>query len=384
MTEKKRIRVGINATALLSPRTGIGQYIYHLGKELLDLGCVLPRFFYAKNWTNELRKDPVANIVALKGQVRKYVPRAYMVSRLICQASFTGGLIRNPVDLYHEPNYLAYRFRGPTVITVHDLSWIRHPETHPKDRLDAINRYFPRSLDQAAAILTDCDFVKQELLEVFGVDPSRVHPVPLGVSPDFRPHSPALCQEVLLAHGLEYGKYFLSVGTLEPRKNIVTLIDAFSKLPPAIQERCPLVLVGMRGWLSSGIETRVRPLIDKGTIRLLGYVLDEQMPAIYSGAASFVFPSLYEGFGLPPLEAMACGIPVIVSNRSSLPEVVGNAGVSINPLDVDAISDAMRRVWEDRQFSEDLSRRGIARAVDFTWRRTAEETTAVYQNVLAG
>lgn len=384
MTDRKPIRVGINATALLSPRTGIGQYIYHLGKELIELGRVQPRFFCAKSWSNELRREPVANVATLKASVRKYVPQAYMVSRLLFQANFTCGLLRNSVDLYHEPNYLAYKFRGPTVITVHDLSWIRHPETHPKDRLDAMSRYFPRSLAQAAAIMTDCHFVKQELIEVFGVDPPRIHPVLLGVSADFFPHSQQLCANVLSAHGLEYGQYFLSVGTLEPRKNIATLIDAFSRLPSEMQERCPMVLVGMRGWLSSGIEKKLRPLIDKGLIKLLGYVPDEQMPAVYSGAKAFVFPSLYEGFGLPPLEAMACGVPVIVSTSSSLPEVVGDAAVLIEPLDVDAIADAMRRVLEDREFADELSRRGIARAVDFTWRRTAEETTAVYLNVLAG
>lgn len=384
MTDRNPIRVGINATALLSPRTGIGQYIYHLGKELIDRRRVQPRFFYAKSWSDELRREHVANVATLKASVRKYVPQAYMVSRLLFQANFTCGLLGKPVDLYHEPNYLAYKFRGPTVITVHDLSWIRHPETHPKDRLAAMNRYFPRSLVQAAAIMTDCHFVKQELIEVFGVDPLRIHPVLLGVSPDFFPHSQQLCANVLSAHGLEYGQYFLSVGTLEPRKNIVTLIDAFSRLPSEMQGRCPLVLVGMRGWLSSGIEKKVSPLIDKGLIKLLGYVPDERMPAVYSGAKAFVFPSLYEGFGLPPLEAMACGVPVIVSTSSSLPEVVGNAGILIEPLDVDAISDAMRRVLEDREFADGLSRRGIARAVDFTWRRTAEETTAVYLKVLAG
>jgi glycosyltransferase involved in cell wall biosynthesis len=378
-----RIKVAINATALLSPRTGIGQYVYSLGKELNDLGRVLPRYFYGYHWGDALREEPVANIAKAKASIRKYLPGAYVISRTITQARFTSGLLRRPVDLYHDPNYLAYRFRGPTVITVHDLSWIRHPETHPKDRLNAMSRYFPRSLEQAVAIVTDCEFVKRELVEVFGVDPSRVRAVALGVSPAFRPHSALACSDVLARHGLDYGRYFLSVGTLEPRKNIPTLVDAFSRLPAEVQARCPLVMVGMRGWLTSSIEKKMRPLVDKGLIKLLGYIADEQMPMLYSAAAAFVFPSLYEGFGLPPLEAMACGVPVIVSNSSSLPEVVGDAGVSVEPMDVDSISEAMRRVQQDRQFADELSGRGIARALDFTWRRTAEETTAVYLNALA-
>ena len=383
LRQENRITVGINATALLSTRTGIGQYVYNLCKELGDLENVDPRFFYGHNWTDALRQDPAPTIAAVKASLRKYIPHAHAISRILTQARFTGGLMRRPVDLYHDPNYIAYRFRGPTVITVHDLSWIRHPQTHPKERLDTMTRYFPRSLAQAVAIVTDCEFVKHELIDVFGVDPSRVYPVLLGVSPAFRPHAAAECRDVLAEHELAYGRYFLSVGTLEPRKNIPTLIDAFCALPASTQARCPLVLVGIRGWLTSRIEEKLKPLISKGLIRLLGYVPDEQMPMLYSGAAAFVFPSLYEGFGLPPLEAMACGVPVIVSNSSSLPEVVGDAGISIEPLDVDAIADAMRRVLEDERLADDLSRRGTARAIDFTWRRTAEQTAAVYSNVLA-
>ena len=382
MTEKKLV-VGINATSLLSPRTGIGQYVYCLGKELGKLGSIDPRYFYGHGWSNQLREEPIENIVAVKARIRRFIPRAYVVSRVLTQARFTAGLLRSPVDLYHDPNYLAYRFRGPTVITVHDISWIRHPETHPKDRLDAMDRYFPRSLEQAVAILTDCEFVKQELVDVFGVSPAKVRPVLLGVSSAFRPHAELECRAALSEHALEYGRYFLSVGTLEPRKNISTLVDAFSKLPAEIQMRCPLVMVGMRGWLTSAIEAKLRPLVDKGVVRLLGYVRDEHMPLIYNGALAFAFPSLYEGFGLPPLEAMACGVPVIVSSSSSLPEVVGNAGVSVEPMDVDAISAAMRQVFEDKRFASDLSQRGLVRSANFTWRRTAEETTRVYLDAMA-
>ena len=377
------MRVGINAIALLSPRTGIGQYVYHLGREFLELGNIEPRFFYAKYWSDELRQDPVTHIDSLKKTIKKFIPRPYIVSRAILQANFSLGAMRHPVDVYHEPNYLAYRFRGPTVVTVHDLSWIRHPETHPKDRLDAMDRYFPRSLDRATAILTDCDFVKRELIEVFGTDPARIHPVLLGVSAEFRARSPEETRAVLAEHGIEHGRYFLSVGTLEPRKNISTLIDAFSRLPQDLQQRCPLVLVGMRGWLTSSIEAKIRPLVDKGVIKPLGYVRDEHMPIVYSGATAFVFPSLYEGFGLPPLEAMACGVPVIASDRSSLPEVVGDAGILLDPLDVEAISEAMCRVIDDQAYATDLSQRGASRAVDFTWRRTADQTLAVYRSAMA-
>ena len=376
------LRVGINATALLSPRTGIGQYVYHLGRECLEADDISPSFFYG-TWKTQLRAQPLPNIDTIKTYIKKAVPWSYEIKSLIFQAQFSLGLLKNRIDVYHEPNYLAFRFPGPSVITVHDLSWIRHPETHPKQRLAAMGRHFPRSLERASAILTDCSFVKQELVETFGLNPESVTPVLLGVSPDFIPRAPAECNAFLADHGLAHGKYVLSVGTLEPRKNIPTLIDAYSMLPADLQQRFPLVLVGMRGWLTSGLEARMKPLVERGVIKPLGYVADEMMPLIYSGAAAFVFPSLYEGFGLPPLEAMACGTPVISSRSSSLPEVVGDAGVLVDPMNVDALAESLRRVLEDRAFAEVLAQQGIKRAAGFSWKKTAAETIAVYRRALA-
>ena len=376
------LNVGINATALLSPRTGIGQYVYHLGQECLEAEDVSPVFFYG-TWKTQLRAQPLPNIDTIKSYIKKVVPWSYEIHRSIFQARFSVGLLKHPLDVYHEPNYLAFRFSGPSVITVHDLSWISHPETHPKQRLAAMNRYFPRSLERAAAILTDCDFVKQELVTTFGLDPKRVTPVLLGVSSEFFPRNPLECNAFLAEHGLTFGQYVLSVGTLEPRKNIPALIDAYSILPTDVQQRFPLVLVGMRGWLTSGLEARMKPLVERGVIKPLGYVPDAAMPLIYSGAAAFVFPSLYEGFGLPPLEAMACGAPVISSQTSSLPEVVGNAGVLVDPLNVDGISESLRRVLEDRPFAEGLAQQGVRRAAGFSWKRTAVETIDVYRRAIA-
>ncbi len=376
------LRVGINAMALLSPRTGIGQYIYHLGLEYLNEEDIVPSFYYG-TWKKQLRPQAVPNIDLVKSYIKKTIPWAYIIKKHLFQLPFSAGLLKHPVDVYHEPNYLAFSFSGPSVITVHDLSWLRHPETHPKQRLAAMDRYFPGSLERASAILTDCSYVKQELVETFGLDPERVTPVLLGVSPDFFPRAPAECNAFLAEHGLAHGQYVLSVGTLEPRKNIPALIDAYSMLPTDLQQRFPLVLVGMRGWLTSGLEARMKPLVERGVIKPLGYVADEMMPLIYSGAAAFVFPSLYEGFGLPPLEAMACGAPVISSSSSSLPEVVGDAGVLVDPSNVDALAESLRRVLEDRAFAEVLAQQGVRRAAGFSWKKTAAETVAVYRRALA-
>ena len=382
--DDQKLRIGINAITLLSPRTGIGNYVFALGNELLASPEVTPSFFYAKEWSLYLRKDPLPNINSVKMRVKHYVPGAYPIFRTISSGYFRRGLKNHPIDVYHEPNYLVYRFDGPVVITVHDLSWIRHPETHPKERLRAMERYFPRSLDNASAIITDCQFVKNELVEVFGVAPAKINPVLLGVSPDFASMPQAHAQPVLESYGLDFGGYFLYVGTLEPRKNIPTLLEAFSSLPPHIQKRYPLALAGMRGWLTSGIESRMRPLAERGLVKVLGYVPDPHMSALYSGARAFILPSLYEGFGLPVLEAMACGAPVIASRSSSIPEVAGDAGVLCEPMDVTAFANAMRQLAEDAPLRQNLSAAGIARAASFSWQATAKATISVYRNTLAG
>ena len=375
--------IGINATVLLSPRTGIGQYVYHLSNELIGAGLVEPRFFYPTGWSNTLRRSSVANIQAIKKNIKRYLPSPYATLRKVVQAQFSLGLLRRKVDLYHEPNYLSYNFRGPTVLTVHDISWVRHPETHPIERIRAMERYFSRSLETAAAILTDSAHVKQELIDVFGVDPEKITSVLLGVTEDFHPRGPDETFGVLSKNGLTHGQYLLSVGTLEPRKNISSVIDAYSKLPQEIKQQFPLAMVGMKGWLTSGIEKKMLPLVQSGLIKPLGYLEDADMPAVYAGAAAFLFPSIYEGFGLPVLEAMASGTPVLSSNRSSLPEVVGNAGILIDPLDVGAISESIVSLLRNQQLREKFSQLGVDRAADFTWSKTAKETTKVYQDVLA-
>lgn len=382
MTGEPSLRVGINATALLSPRTGIGNYIFLLGNEFLASREIQPQFFYMNGWSDMLRTEPLPNINSIKTKIRRYVPKAYDISRTISQRYFSLGIQNTPVDIYHEPNYLAYRFDGPIVITVHDLSWIRHPDMHPKERICAMEKYFPGSLDRAAAIITDCQFVKDEVIEAFGIPADKIHPVLLGVSPRFHPMSAEECRQVLTREDLDYGRYFLSVGTLEPRKNIVAVIDAFSKLPPEIQSAYPLILIGMRGWLTSSIEAKIRPMVEKGLVKTMGYVPDEHMPAFYSGASAFIFPSLYEGFGLPILEAMACGTPVIASNSSSIPEVIGNAGELLSPEDIDGMAEAMQRAVEDDAWRHRLSCAGIERAATFSWQRTAQKTIGVYRHVL--
>ena len=381
--QDRDIQVAFNGSALLSPLTGVGQYSKCLAEQLVAANQAELHFFYAAIWSQDIRTGPIREIGAIKQFIKNFVPQPYRVSRAVQQWRFNLGIKRIRPHLYHEPNFLPFQFDGPTVITAHDLSWIRFPETHPSERVAVMNELFPRSLAAASHILTDAEFVRQEIIEEFGVAPTRITAVPLGARPIFRPRSADECAAALLEHGLRYRGYILCVGTLEPRKNLELAIRAYAGLPPAVRRQYPLVTVGMRGWLTSGLESVMQPLVSSGELRPLGYTSDETLAALYASALTLVYPSLYEGFGLPPLEAMASGTPVIVSDRSTLPEVVGDAGVIIDARDEVALRDALRRFADDSAFWHDRAAASLQRASGFSWQRCAEQTLDVYRRVLA-
>lgn len=378
-----RVRVGINAVPILSPLTGVGQYTYRLITELQQILPHKPWLFYGTSWDSEIRTAAAPGARELNNAIKRVMPHPHLITRFLKQTRFSSGARRHHVNLYHEPAFLAYRFKGPSVVTIHDLSWIRHPETHPAERLREMNRFMPKVVEHAAHIVVDSDFVRREVVSHYGVPTDRVTAVLLGVAPEFRPHDEDHCAPVLEQFGLAYGRYQLAVGTLEPRKNLATAIAAFAQLPENVRQRFPLVIVGMNGWGMENFSQSLRHMIAKGEVRLLGYVAQAELPALYSGARLFVYPSLYEGFGLPPLEAMACGVPVIASRRASLPEVVGNAGIQVEAMDDAAIAGHMRALIEDDALRARLSEAGQARASAFTWRKFAHETIAVYKKIIA-
>jgi alpha-1,3-rhamnosyl/mannosyltransferase len=184
------------------------------------------------------------------------------------------------------------------------------------------------------------------------------------------------------AHGLVHGQFLLAVGTLEPRKNLAVALRAFMQLAPQLRKRFPLVLVGMKGWHTSALEQQIAPLVDAGEIRLLGYLPREDLATIIAGATTLIYPSIYEGFGLPPLEAMACGVPVIASNVSSLPEVVSDTGLMIDPQNVEGLASAIERLVNAPELRQALSQKALQRSATFTWSRCVEQTVDAYRAVL--
>ncbi|MEO6293120.1 MAG: glycosyltransferase family 1 protein [Burkholderiaceae bacterium] len=321
----------------------------------------------------------------IRSVVKKSMPDAvrYNLSRYWRQRGFLQGCRQKKVDLYHEPNFLAYRCDMPSVITAHDLSWIRYPQTHPKERVAEMNRFFQPGLERASLILTDSEFVKQELMDLFGTPSERIKSIPLGAEAVFHPRSEQETFMVLNQQGLTHGRYLLAVGTLEPRKNLGIALEAYRSLPAAIREHHPLVLVGMKGWLTSALEKQMAPLVAAGHIRVLGYLQRDDLATIISGALCLIYPSIYEGFGLPPLEAMSSAVPVISSNVSSLPEVVGDSGVLIDPSDVSALAQAMTQMVEDSKFRNMLATKSLERSRLFSWERCVTQTAAAYRQVLA-
>ena len=380
MTE--RLRIAFNGSALLSPLTGVGQYAKSLAEGLVATDELELEFFYAAAWSKEIRTQPLKNISRAKELIKKFVPHPYRVSRTLQGWRFGMGIRKFRPQLYHEPNFLPFSFDGPTVVTAHDLSWIRYPETHPTERVKVMNQLFPVAVKRADHVLTDASYIRQEIIDEFGVAPERVTAIPLGARHVFHPRTELECRPILEPYGLRYRGYVLCVGTLEPRKNLELAIRAYAEMPEFFRKRRPLVIVGMKGWLTSDLDSLVQQRTASGEIRLLGFTSDESLAVLNAGALVLVYPSLYEGFGLPPLEAMASGTPVIVSDRSTLPEVVGAAGVMIDAADQDGLRTALLRFDEDPEFWRTRAEASLGQAAKFSWRRCAHETLGVYRKVI--
>jgi glycosyltransferase involved in cell wall biosynthesis len=271
--------------------------------------------------------------------------------------------------------------RGRKVVTVHDLSFLRYPEGAEPGLRQYLSAAVPRSAREADLVLADSENTRRDVVELLGISAERVEVVYPGVDQQFTvvQETEAL-EEVKRTYGLSL-PFILTVGTLEPRKNLIALLEAYTVLQERRGFDHKLVVAGGKGWLYEGIFQRVKELSLTQDVVFLGFVSEEHLPALYSLADVLVFPSIYEGFGLPPLEAMACGTPVVTSDSSSLPEVVGDAGLMVAPDDHQALAEAIVRVIEDAHLRGDLVKRGLARAAEFSWQATGERLLSAYQSL---
>jgi alpha-1,3-rhamnosyl/mannosyltransferase len=294
---------------------------------------------------------------------------------------------RGRYDIYHEPNHVPVRSKLPTVTTIHDLSVIVHPEWHPADRVKWYESAFEAGLRQSRRFIAASEFTKREMVARLNIDPDKIDVTYQGPRDDFTPQSSTTIANVRQAMDLPE-HFFLYVGTLEPRKNVEGLLDAFARLPADLRHEHPLLIAGAWGWKAEQLRTKIDAHKVAGEVRLLGYMHDRQLAALYSACTALVWPTFYEGFGLPPLEAMACGAPVIVSDVASLPEVVGNAGVKLPPDETQAWTEALERAANERSGADESAaerrrQSSLEQAALFSWQRCTSETIESYRRAIA-
>lgn len=365
-----RIGIDIDILGLPNPYTGIPNYLRRLVQAITGLGPGTGRFCL-------LSRKPIYDDNSLPDHVSQVVVK-WPLGRGWQGVALPGTARRLKLDLLHMPAFTVPAIVPcPVVVTVHDLAYLACPEYCPDETVNYLARRVPAAFKEAAAVITPSAFIKEESTRFFDINPSKIYPVHHGVSTEFK----VLPEEAQSGLRQKLGlpeHFFLFVGTIEPRKNLIKLIEAFG-LAVSRGLDCSLVLAGARGWKcediyllpgQSGLEQRVV---------FLDYVPDKLLPALYNAAVAFVYPSLYEGFGLPVLEAMACGTPVIASNVSSIPEVVGEAGITVDPLDINGLASVMLLLARDAGLRRDFTRKGLERAERFSWEKTARETVKVYE-----
>jgi alpha-1,3-rhamnosyl/mannosyltransferase len=370
------------------PLTGIGRYTYELAKHLKEITEVEElKFLSGYRFTDlpEPKQSAGTNKVS-STKLRQAVLKNPLTRELYSLVSplLKQHALRGYTDhVYHGPNFYLPPFAGPAVSTFHDLSIFTWAHCHPPERVKYMRKEIAATLKRADMLITDTETTRQEVAAYFSWPLDKIRAVPLACSDDFRPRSLEEIKSVLTKHGLSYQGYSLYVGTIEPRKNLDVLLDAYALLPQAVRQQWPLILIGYQGWRNEQLHARIETAMTEGWARYLGFVEAGELPLIYAGARVFVFPSLYEGFGLPVLEAMASGIPVVCSNASTLPEVAGEAAAMCEPQDVDTLSELINRALQDQSWREVAAKKGLLQAAKFSWQRCAKETAAVYKEVVA-
>jgi glycosyltransferase involved in cell wall biosynthesis len=288
---------------------------------------------------------------------------------------------RQQVDGLHVQYWTPLAYGGPLVVTVHDLAFLHLPGTFPAAQRLALRVLVPRSITKASRVITVSEFSRSDILTSYGVRPEKITVIPEGAGASFRPLESERIEGVLARYGLRPG-FLFSLGRLNRRKNLERVLLAYRRLRTGGASDTTLVIGGKRDYGGDEVLRRIGLSGVASSIRWIGLIPDEDLPAFYSAAACFVYPSLFEGFGLPVLEAMACGTPVVTSNRGALAELVGDAAMVVDPESVDALAEAMTRVLTDAPLAADLGRRGLERSRRFSWRETARRTLEVYREAV--
>lgn len=375
------MKILLNAQSLLSHKTGIGEYTFNLYNYLSVENNINVDLFTGSKFNGNLinlskKLNTRRNFVHF---FRDNIPFSYNVSRFLNQISFNNEINKQKYSIYHEPNFICFDSDIPVVLNVHDLSWIKYPETHPLRRIKSLEKYFPKSIYKANKIIVDSHFIKRELLNNFNINENDVNVIYLAskFKYTYKKNDKNLTN-FLLNSNLKYKKFFICVGTLEPRKNLTSCINSYLLLPKSIRKNYPLLVIGPYGW-----KFEVPSGGNDETIRFLGYVDNQCLKFLYHSALGLLYLSIYEGFGLPPLEAMSCKTSTIVSNKGTLSELYGDNSISVNPDDYFLISKYLRRLIEDDNFQLAYEKKGFNYSKKFTWEQTAKKTISTYNNILS-
>ncbi len=369
------MRVAIDAIPLVASKTGVGHYTDALAEWLARTHHdhqyeLISPFDFEFIHTSETPQNLSRKFTPVRSVFKKWwlvgLPALLQIS---------------PVDVFHGTNYCVPVFAScPTVVTIHDLSLWSQAQSHLASNVQRGKRRIPIMARRANMIIAPSEATKQEIIKHLRISPEKIRVVHEAAREKMKPLPPSEYEPILKKYDIQT-PYILYTGTIEPRKNLIKLIQAYNEVLKHTEHQPQLVLCGGRGWLEEEVFEQVAELKLQRMIKFTGYVPDEDLPALYSAAEVFVYPSIYEGFGLPPLEAMACGAAVISSNSSSLPEVVGEGGIQVDPQNREELAGAIAALLTDVEQRENFRRAGIERAKFFSWERAAHETQAVYDEV---
>jgi glycosyltransferase involved in cell wall biosynthesis len=377
------VKIGIDISLAVGEKAGVGHYSWELVKALCELDhkneyILFPIFYFHRHPKfKSLPAFPQTNVryhhanqstqEAIDMWERPMTNRKEMLPQ---------------TDILHTTTVCAPKDHyGKMIFTAYDVSFLPFPEFHTEANRIVCMRGTLDAMLYADKIIAISHHTKRDLIHYLTIPEDRIAVTHLAQRPHFRPVENTNVLDAVLAKYKLSSPYILTVGSLEPRKNHTAIIKAYNALPRPVQNNYDLVFAGGSGWLNSGVFQLVKELRLEHRVRFLGYVTDEDLPALYSGTSAFVYPSFYEGFGLPVLEAMACGAPVITSNVSSIPELVADAGVLIDPNDVEQLLHELRTVLEDDLRRKQLSSLGLTQAAKFSWKKTAEATLKIYNEV---
>jgi glycosyltransferase involved in cell wall biosynthesis len=396
MKSVEKLTIGLESRLFAGAMTGIGNYCFHLLRALMTDYPELS--FVGFDWRSWKRLDAAAlceiensspSLEPDRGRLKNAIHRIKKKGRTrltrvpLAQAFYRSRFSRlasqQSLDLFHAFNYLPVADPGATTLpVVYDLSFIRFPQFHPRDRLRVLDR-LPVILAGSPLVQTISEFSRNEIATFYGYDRKKIFIAPPAAASIFRPLGAAFTRTDLDVFGVAPKRFFLAVGTLEPRKNLKTLVSAYGRLPKTLRNRTPLLVVGGAGWGKLNLPAETAKLVNEGSIRFLGSITNAQLRSLYEGAIALLFPSIYEGFGMPVVEAMACGTDVVHSMNTSMDEITNGLATRIEAMDVPAWSDAMTAIIET--FDPSNSEQLVEQAATYSWNRTATIVRNAYAHL---